>query len=317
MKYSSLITSATGIALALATVAPGLALAHDGTDDATVQASASVQVNDDSQSGNQGQGERKGFLANIFKPKFMASTTAHVEKPEKEHSNVGSTTPKGDKQGEHMDKVQAKAGTSIDARIKSLTELKARLASIKLLPADQLAAISASIDAEIKILTDLKAKIGDDMATTTLKADVDSITKANRVYLLVEPKARIAASASRINAVVTQMQLLAAKLQTRITDAHTAGIDVTSSNAALADFNAKVADAKVQADAAVTMTANLQVDNGDKTVLAANLAALKAARTKLQAAEADLKTARKDVKTITDAIKVHVSGNASTTVETH
>jgi chromosome segregation ATPase len=211
----------------------------------------------------------------------------------------------------------------IDQRIKSLQELLKRLEGMKLLPADTLVTIQTAINAEIQTLTDLKAKIATDTATTTIKADAQSITKANRVYLLVEPKARIAAAASRVNAVVTQMQALSVKLQARLTAAQTAGADITASSAALTDFNAKIADAKVQADAAVTETANLQVDNGDKTILAANLAALKDARAKLDAAQKDLVAARQDAAKIYGIVKGKegkgngVSASATTSAETH
>lgn len=310
MKYASLITSATGIALLLASAAP--ALAHDGADD-SLEASTSIHV------GTEDNGGKQGLFDFAKKLKLTASSTTRIEK---EDMKKASSTEK------RIEKAQDKAGDSIDKRIESLKKLAERLSKMKLLPADTLATIQASITTEIKVLTDLKAKIGSDTATTTVKADKDSITKAHRDYLLVMPKAQIAAAASRINAVVAQFQTLAGKLDTRLAAAKTAGADTTAASAALADFKLKIADAKVQADAAVALTVNLQADNGDKTVLAANLAKLKEARAKLEAAHKDLAAARADAAKIYGVVKgkegkgngvIHSNATttASTTVETH
>jgi hypothetical protein len=106
-----------------------------------------------------------------------------------------------------------------------------------------------------------------------------------------------------VNAVVAQFTALTAKLQARITAAQAAGSDVSAATTALADFSAKLADAKNQADAAVAETANLSVDNGDKSVLAANNAALKDARAKLVLAEKALKAAEADARTIAKVLK--------------
>jgi hypothetical protein len=218
-----------------------------------------------------------------------------------------------------MDHDLDKAGDAIEKRIKRLIELKARLAKIKLLSSEQITMISANLDTEIAALTELKAKIEAGTATTTIKTDVRSITQDHRVFMLVEPKARIAAAASRINAVVTQFTALAAKLQERITAAQTAGANVSAATAALVDFNAKIADAKVQADAAVTLTANLTADGGDKTVAAANKKALTDARAKLVVAEKDLAAARHDAATIIGTVKgkAGAGGHLEATTETH
>lgn len=295
MNTKNLIASAASIALLLGGAAP--AFAHGGVDDgdATVTSSATVTATTDDNSGS-----RKGaaeFRINLPGFKGKASSTEREDRVQKREDHKASTT---EKRQEHATE---KAGNAIDVRIKSLEELSARIGKMKLLSADVIASIQASLATQIQALVDLKAKIGADTASSTLKADIQSITKGNRVFLLVEPKARIAAAASRINAVVTQLTMLGGKLQERITAAQTAGTDVSAAVTAMSDFNAKIADAKVQADAAVAATANLSVDNGDKATLEANNAALKAAREKLKAAEDDLKAARKDAATIYGVVK--------------
>ena len=186
MNKLSLLTSATGVALLLAGVAPALALAEDsGAGAGVTNPATTVQTTGD------GEQERQGPL-NPRIPKLMASSTERMNKEhelqqrhELERQQHASTS------AERMGKVQEKSGESIDKRIKSLQELSDRLAHMKLLPADSLATIQASIAAEIQNLTTLKGKIGTDTAKDTLKTDAESITKANRVYLLVMPKAQI------------------------------------------------------------------------------------------------------------------------------
>lgn len=300
MNKLSIATSAASIALLLATAAP--ALAREGADDASIEASVNVQT---STSGpNRGE---KGNILEKLKMNLDGNARIKAEREKQERMKHASNTE------DRMDKAIEHSGNAIEQRIKSLEQLKARLSGMKLLPAETLATISAALDAQIADLVALKAKIGTEVSGDELKADIKSITQGNRVYLLTEPKARIAAAASRINAVVTQMTTLGGKLQERITAASTAGVDVSAATAALADFNIQLGEAKANADAAVSLTANLQVDNGDKTVKEANAAALKSAKAKLEAAQKDLAEARKDIGTIVGTIK----GKGEVKAETH
>jgi len=89
---------------------------------------------------------------------------------------------------------------------------------------------------------------------------------------------------------------------------------VTSANASLADMNAKVADANTQSQAAVSLVANLQPDQGNQTVMQSNQTALKTARADIKAALADFKTARQDAGSIVKALgamHLNASGSAS------
>ena len=321
MNTAKILTVTAGVALLLGTALPALAMESESSTSVEVESTTEVKV--EAEQPLQGGGYRLDFE----KKRRTASSTREQmelrERMEREH-RIASTSQgeramrKASSTGERMEKrvekVQEKAGDAIDKRIKSLIELKARLASIKLLSADQLASLTATLDAEIASLTALQGKIAAGTATSTLKSDVKSITKDHRVFQLVEPKARIAAAASRIKAVATQLESLSTKLQERITAAQTAGTDVTAATAALTDFNAKVADAKVQADAAVALVAGLTPDNGDKAIQESNKNALKAARSKLVAAEKDLAAARHDAATIYSVVKG--KGGVKTTTTT-
>ena len=238
-----------------------------------------------------------------------ASTTvdgAHVGADARIASRIEDAKAHGDKE--------------IDRRIANLNELIARISDKKRLSGDDQAALTTSIQTQISDLTSLKAKIDADDSTTTLKADIKSITDGYRIYMLVMPQAAITAAGERVIAVASLMEQLSAKLSARIDAASTT--DKASLAASLTDYNAKVADAKAQAQAAIDAVAALKPDNGDKTVAKANLDALKAARAKVQAAQQDLVAARKDAGAIIKGVgggkaSVNVHANATTSAEVH
>jgi hypothetical protein len=165
----------------------------------------------------------------------------------------------------------------------------------------------------------LEAKINADTDPAVLKTDIESITKSYRIYALVIPQGAVLASADRLLMLADSLTALNAKLQTRITAAQTAGKNVSALQTLSADMVAKIADARVQAQAAITLTSSLTPDNGDQAKFEANKKALQDARTKLHAGEKDLKDARKDAGDITKGIKsfhLKASGTASTTATT-
>jgi hypothetical protein len=204
----------------------------------------------------------------------------------------------------------------IDRRIAALTDLNTRIQAMQKVTDTFKAGISASITNEINTLTSLKAKIDADTDLTTLKTDIQSITASYRVFALVLPQGRIAAFADREVELVSMMSTLGAKLQARIATAGQGGADVSALTTALTDMAAKLKDAQAQAEAAVTASSSLAPDNGDKTKMAANDAALKTARADLVAAQKDLAAARKDVATIVSGLnKLNAAANASTTTQ--
>ncbi len=191
----------------------------------------------------------------------------------------------------------------IDQRIKDLTDLATRISEMKNVSTVEQASLSASVQTEITNLNTLKAKIGADTDLTTLKADIQSITTDDRTYELMIPQARIIAAADKSTTIINMLTAMGGKLQARIADAQTAGKDVTALNTALVDFNAKLADATSLSGSIVSGVSTLVPDQGNKTVMASNNAALKAARTNLTMITADLKAARNDITTITKGVK--------------
>lgn len=289
MKHSKLITTAGAALIALAVAAPAFA------DEANVSASANADA---------------GSHIRISNIRIGSGTPPEGEM----HAGIRASTTVKMNGENHIEKGQALGKAEIEKRIQSLKQLSDRIGQMKRLSTNQIAQIQASINAEIDILTNLETTIGNDTSTTTLKADLQSITKANRVYLLVMPQAQISAASDRILAAAGQLANLSTKLSTRIDAAQTAGKDVSVLSSVLADMNAKVADAKTQANAAAALVVNLKADNGDDSVKASNTATLKDARTKLEAARADIQAAFKDAQTIIAGVKGTGDANVNASV---
>lgn len=211
-----------------------------------------------------------------------------------------------------------RADEEITRRINALNALNTRVNAMVKVSASDKASLSATIATQVTAMNNLESQIATDAAansTTSLKADIQSITKSYRIFILVIPQGAIEAAADRVLDIAGMFTTLSAQLQTRITAAQSAGNDMTTSVAALADMNTQVTNAQTQANAAVTGVASLQPDNGNTTIMASNTAALKAARMDIQTAQADLTAARKDAGTIVKALlNISTSASASTTV---
>ncbi len=214
-------------------------------------------------------------------------------------------------------KSRERALAEIDRRIVSLNKLEARVNDMDRVSASTKASIKATVAAQITYLTDLRAKIVADTDEATLKADIASITKAYRIYMLIIPQGAVLSAADRIHTTATIMSEFGTKLETRIADAKAAGKDVSALESAYTDYKAKLADAHVQADAAVKLTADLKPDNGDQATIDANKKAMTDARAKIDAGRDDLQTARKDADTIVKGLKTfNIKVESNTKVKT-
>ncbi len=284
------------------TVSPVAALANESADD-SVSGSATVEANVDVRIGDR-EHPRAGLLDRVLKDRpgiedrfrmGNGSSTmgrpASTTRPEREHME------KPERSG-NTAKMEARGGEKIDERIEKLQEQIARIAKMERLSDSQKASITAELNAQIVALTSLKASIGTETDPAKLKELTQSITKAYRVYAVTMPKAAITAASDRIMKVVAQMEAFTVKLEARISTSTS-----TEATAALIDFKAKVADAKVQAQAGASLVANLSADNGDATVAASNTAALKSAKEKIDLAQKDLKDARKDIGIMLKSVK--------------
>lgn len=202
-----------------------------------------------------------------------------------------------------IEKGKARAKEEIARRVSALGELGDKVAGMARVSADMKASIAATVQSQIASLSSLQAKIEADTDIDMLKANIKSIGESYRIFMLILPQGRITTAADSIHITAGTLSTLAGKLDTRIKDAQAKGKDVTAAATLLADMNAKIADAKVQADAAVSVTATLKPDDGDKTTMDANKKALKDAQAKLKAAREDLKAARKAAGDIVKSLK--------------
>ncbi len=197
-----------------------------------------------------------------------------------------------------MTNAKGRADTEITNRINALTALLTRVQGMKNVSANNQATIVANIQSQISGLTTLKSTIDAETSKTALKSEIQSIVNSYRTYVLIIPQAVITAASDRIGTIVGLMTTLAAKLQARINAAQAGGTDVSGASAAFTDYQAKIADAQVQGQAAADEVLGLQPDNGSKTTFQANISALKDARSKIVTAQQDLKTARQDISAI-------------------
>jgi predicted nucleic acid-binding Zn-ribbon protein len=198
---------------------------------------------------------------------------------------------------------QAKAATEINSRINALNSLLVRVQQMSKLSAVEQTQLANELTNDVNQMVVLKTKIASDADAATLKSDMQSVTKAYRVYALDLPKGRIEAAVDRIENIVVTMNDLGAKLQARITAAQSAGNNVAGSQTAYTDFQSKVADAQKQAQSAISATSGLVPDNGSATILQSNNKALKAAAAQIKTAMTDLSQARKDAATIVSGLK--------------
>lgn len=208
-----------------------------------------------------------------------------------------------------------KAGQEIDRRIASLNALSARIDEMKKVTDTLKSNLKQNVELEITGFTNLKSKIDADADLATLKTDVQSITQSYRIYMLVLPQVRISAAADRMANVISMMNGLGVKLQARVNTAKAAGGDTASVEAALNDLGNLLTSAQAHAAAAINGVVSLSPDNGDKTVMASNDAAIKSAQAEIKAGTQDLVSARKDIATIVAGLgKFNASASASTTV---
>lgn len=218
----------------------------------------------------------------------------------------------------HLTLIVTRANQEITRRINALNALSARVNEMMRLSAADKDALSSSIQSQITALNTLQLQISTDAAannTSTLKTDVDSITSSYRIFALILPQGSIEAAADRVLTIVGIMNDLGMKFSARIQAAQSAGNNVTVASTTLVDFNAKVSDASVQANAATSEVVSLMPDNGNAATEASNTAALKDAHSDILTAQQDLTGARTDAETIiSDLATFKVSVTASTTI---
>lgn len=217
-------------------------------------------------------------------------------------------------------RAQQRADEEITRRINALNTLNTRIGDMQRITGTEKTSLQASVQGQITLMNTLETQIASDTAaesTSSLKADIQSITVSYRIFLLIIPQGAIEAASDRILDVAGLLTTASGQLQARISSAEASGTDVTAAEASLADMNAKIADANTQATAANSEVESLVPDNGNQTQLQANTAALKDARTKIQTGQQDLVAARQDALAILKDLNITLtaSATASTTAQ--
>ena len=184
---------------------------------------------------------------------------------------------------------------------------------MKNVSSNEKSAFQIAIQNEISELTTLQQKLENDTSTAMARDDDQSITKSYRIYALVLPQGQITATADRALTIATSMTTLGTDLQSRISQAQSAGQDAASLQSALSDLTAKVSDAQRNAETAITEVAGLVPDQGNAAQLASNTATLKDARAKIKTANQDLIAARQDAGTIVKGLRSLEKNSSSTT----
>lgn len=254
-------------------------------------------------------------LALVFSPVFaLAETTAGVNAAATVSAPGASASVKV---SAAVARGKDRGDQEIDRRVKNLNVLVEKVQGMKNLSETDKTNIAATLTAQVTALQALRTKIDADTDAETLKTDVASITGSYRIYALIIPQGAIIASADRIVTVAGTLKLIAAKFDTRITAAASAGNDVTAVKKILDEYNAKILDSAVQAQGAVNDIVALVPDQNDATKQKTNTETLKAARAKIVAAQKDLQVVRKDADKIIAALKgMKVAATATTTAQT-
>lgn len=201
-------------------------------------------------------------------------------------------------QDTQMANLQTRAALEIDRRITSLTNLITRINAFKHITTEQKTTLTTQVQNEITALNTLKTKIQADTTIDTLRTDVKSIVASYRIYALFMPQIQIMAAADSLLQTDDQATELAAKLTTRIQEAQADGADITLLNTTLSTMQAKITEAKTEANTAITTVSSLTPEGYPN-----NKTALQTERSQLVTAKQTLISVKTDAKTIVTTLR--------------
>jgi hypothetical protein len=188
--------------------------------------------------------------------------------------------------------ILSKGSAEINRRETSLSNLNTRITGAKNLTSSDRSYLLDEVQTEESGLNNLKTTLAACTTVTCAATNAESIITEYRVYALVLPKVQLVRMADDQQVIETSLTTLTTKLQSRITNAQTAGDNVatlqTDLNTMIADINAAAAISKN----IETTVLPLQPSDYDAnhSVLAGDLTQLQTARTDLQNAAALAKT---------------------------
>ena len=185
--------------------------------------------------------------------------------------------------------LQQRAQAEISRRLEFLNQLITKINGIKKLSDTEKSILQTQIQAQVDSLNGLQAKITADTDNAILKADVKSIVSNYYIFLFFRVQVNLFIATDRISTTIDNFNQVYTKLQARVSEAQTAGDDVTKLNVSLADMKAKITDASSQANAAQTEISPLTAGG-----YPSNKATFLDAKAKIATSVADLKIAYQD-----------------------
>jgi hypothetical protein len=194
--------------------------------------------------------------------------------------------------------VISRGNNEITRRLNTLKTLGTKVNSATKLTASDKASLSSEVSDEVSGLTSLKAKLDAETTSSAARADAQSIINDYRVYALIVPKVNLVKTADDQQVAEGKLSDLAAKLQTRITAAKTAGKNVTSLQSSLSTMNGKISAAQAISSKIESDVAGLQPSDYNS-----NHSVLKGDRDQLKTAQADIQAASSSASSIVSSLK--------------
>lgn len=193
-----------------------------------------------------------------------------------------------------------RGNNEIARRLASLNTLSGKINGAAKLSADDKASLSGEVSGEISNLTNLKTKLDADTTLSDAKTDAQSIISDYRVYALVVPKVNLVKTADDQQVAEARLTALAAKLQTRITAAKSAGKNVTALQNGLTTMNGQISAAQAISSKIQSDVIGLQPSdyNSNHSVLSGDRNQLKTAQSDIQNAVGSASTIISSLKTL-------------------
>lgn len=163
-----------------------------------------------------------------------AKPTVGENSPNKEVLRAKVEDKKLENETKKIERVKTAADKQLDQRIESLNKLKERVAILKNVNDTDKATINTVIGNVISDLNELRNVIDTATSTEVVKSARETITKNYRVYVLVMPQLSIIASADRMITMVSMLNIVSSKLESRLMQVATSSTEITSANLATA-----------------------------------------------------------------------------------
>lgn len=220
---------------------------------------------------------------------FFAAGVSNAQVNKNVRTSTGSAqaqTIKTQNEQTQMENLKQRANKEIDRRITALNKLLTRLGQLKRLSSSQIASLQSQVQTDIDGLNTLKARIASDTDLTTLRADVKSIVSDYRIFAFFLKYINLSAALERASNLYDKLNTVYGKLAIKISEAQTAGQNVTALNTSLSQMKVKLDSAKTSIDAAIAEISVLNAQGYPD-----NMATLSDARAKLKSAHTNLKDA--------------------------